>query len=431
MKPFVVFVITIFTLTACNQKKKIIVDAAFTDSLLSKFTISDLVKTNQKELDFWGGRINPKVHDLVSEPKYAGLLSARFGLLGDINDIRSSDSILNNLAAYFNYTDATPMLPLIHNAISQHRFRQADTLLNKAKAIGLRKYASSASSFDVNFELGRYMLAENDLKSIGVKDDYGYQFRKSKLWHYKGDVDSAITAMKSAVDLSENSIAFKQSALSNTADLYLHNAALKNAYDLYVQSIRLASSDMHSIMGIGWIALVHDKNDSLAEKIFKFVHAHTKIADPLYKLEQVAEQRGDSVMQKKYADEFVQQVSETVYGNMYNKYTIELYTGILNNPAKAESIAENEILSRATPQTYAWYVWTLFKNNKSTEAYNVYEKYVSGKPLEGLELYYMGKFMKSLNKGYNAQQFFKKAEKNKYDLTPGMIKDLEDIASEE
>jgi len=55
----------------------------------------------------------------------------------------------------------------------------------------------------------------------------------------------------------------------------------------------------------------------------------------------------------------------------------------------------------------------------------MYEKFVSGKPLEGLELYWMGKIMQGLNKGYNANEFFKAAEKNKYDLSPAKIKDLE------
>jgi hypothetical protein len=114
-----------------------------------------------------------------------------------------------------------------------------------------------------------------------------------------------------------------------------------------------------------------------------------------------------------------------MYGNMYNKYLIELYTGILKEPAKAELIAAKELTNRSTPQTYAWYVWSLFCNNKKDDAYINFEKYVSEKPLEGLELYYMGKMMLGLNKGYNAKGFFRAAYQNKYDLSPGKVKDLE------
>jgi tetratricopeptide (TPR) repeat protein len=212
--------------------------------------------------------------------------------------------------------------------------------------------------------------------------------------------------------------------LSNAADLYVHAGDLQKAADLYKKCIRLNSVDFHSIMGLGWIALVHDKNDTLAERIFKFVQSKNKLPDPLFKLYQMAQGRGDMALEKKYANEFVTKSTDTIYGHMYNKYVIEIYTGILNQPAKAEDLAKDELNNRATPQTYAWYAYSLFKNNKKDEAYKVFQQYVSGQPLEGLELYYMGVLMKGLGKGYNAGEFFKAAEKNKYDLSPGMAKDL-------
>ena len=54
-------------------------------------------------------------------------------------------------------------------------------------------------------------------------------------------------------------------------------------------------------------------------------------------------------------------------------------------------LAKAELENRASPQTYSWYVHTLLANNKIKEANDVYKKHVSGKPLEALELYYMGK----------------------------------------
>jgi len=53
------------------------------------------------------------------------------------------------------------------------------------------------------------------------------------------------------------------------------------------------------------------------------------------------------------------QAGKPEYGLMYDKYLIGLYTGILNNPSKAVEIAQKEIDSRKTPQTYAWYAWAL------------------------------------------------------------------------
>jgi hypothetical protein len=139
----------------------------------------------------------------------------------------------------------------------------------------------------------------------------------------------------------------------------------------------------------------------------------------------MAQQRGDKALEKRYAAEFVAKAADPVYGKMYNKYLIEIYIGIMNEPAKAEGLAKDELNNRATPQTYAWYAYTLFENNKKNEAYKVFQQHVSGQPLEGLELYYLGKMMKGLGKGYNAGEFFKAAEKNKYDLSPDQGRDLE------
>ena len=46
-------------------------------------------------------------------------------------------------------------------------------------------------------------------------------------------------------------------------------------------------------------------------------------------------------------------------------------------------------------------------------------------PVEGLELFWMGKLMKGLDKGYNAQEFFKAAYTTRYDLGPAISADLQ------
>lgn len=417
-------------LASCKNEKKIIVSTSFVDSLISNYTQPPVFKTIETDLDFWKNRINPKNPGLVNELKYAGTLIQRFHLTGNMQDVVTADSILSTSDRAFNHNETAPNMALVRNSILQHRFKDADSILENTKLYGLKIYESAVATFDVAFELGNYLLAESELKKIADYKDYGYNFRLAKMAHYKGVVDSAIAAMHRTVLLAEDNISLKQAGLSNEADLHLHNSDLQGAYDLYVQSVRLSVADLHSIMGIGWIALVHDKNDTLAEKIFRFVQTKTKAPDPLYKLVSVADQRGDSIMEKKYADEFADQVTATVYGNMYNKYLIELYTGILHEPAKAAELAKREISSRTTPQTYAWYVWTLYCTGNLTEAEKIYQEHVSGKPLEGLELYWMGKYMKAQNKGYNAQQFYKAAHRSRYDLSPSMVKDLEKALEE-
>ena len=411
---------------SCKNVSKPIVSVAFIDSLISHYSDTAIQQSIDTDIQFWKGRIDAANPGFVNELKYAAALVRRFRFAGDINDVITADSILYISDKAFNHKEPGPNMALVRNSILQHRFRDADSLLNVARVSDIKKYESAAAGFDVAFELGQYMLAETALKNMADPRDYGYNFRRAKLAHYSGEMDTAIAAMHRASVIAAGDIYLKQAALANEADLNLHNSNLQQANDLYMESIRLNATDLHCIMGLGWIALVHDNNDSLAEKIFRFVQTKTKAPDVILKMACVADKRGDSVMHKKYAAQFASIVSAPEYGNMYNKYLLELYSGILNDAAKAELIAAKELLNRTTPQTYAWYVWALFTNNKTTEAEKIYQQHVSGKPLEGLELYWMGKYMQAQNKGYNAKQFFKAAEKNRYDLSPAMMRDLEE-----
>lgn len=425
MKHFIHGIAIVFLFASCKNETKPIVSIHFIDSLIINYSDTAIKNATKIDIDFWKARIDSKNQGFVNELKYASALVKRFHISGDINDVVTADSILYVSDKAFNHKESGPNMSLVRNSILQHRFKIADSIFAQAKITGIKTYESAASGFDVAFEQGYYPLAETELNKIKDYKDYGYNFRLAKLAHYNGEVDSAIAAMHRASVLAEDNINLKQVALSNEADLNLHSSNLQRANDLYVESIRLNATDLHSIMGLGWIALVHDKNDSLAERIFRFVQSKTKTPDAIFKMVQVADARGDTALQLKYANEFIAAVTAPVYGNMYNKYALELYSGILKQPAVAEAVAERELLNRATAQTYAWYVWALYNNNKKAEAKKIYEQHVSGKPLEGLELYQMGKYMQAENKGYNAQQFFKAAYKNRYDLSPYMVKDLD------
>lgn len=342
-----------------------------------------------------------------------------------MDDILAADSTMKRVNAAYNYKEAGPNTALAGYAVLQHRFTEADRYINAARQLGLKKEEALTASFDVDFELGRYSNAALYVKQLQPYADYSYYFRRSKLDHLQGNMDSAIHAMLMAAGKAESSVYLKHVALANAADLYIHAGELQQAYNLYKTCIAANSADLHSITGLGWIALVHDKNDSLAQQLFDFVSSKTQLPDPVFKLYQVAQQRSDTAATLRYAQQFADRAADSVYGNMYNKYLIELYTGILQQPAKAAAIAVRELSNRNTPQTNAWYAWSLFANGQQEAAWKVYQQSVSGKPLEALELYWMGKLMQGLGKGYNANAFFKAARNNKYDLSPAMLADLE------
>ncbi|WP_188928063.1 tetratricopeptide repeat protein [Puia dinghuensis] len=405
-------------LGSCGHKEKALVGRSLVDSLITHYTPSVLATQNQAELRFWRSRIDPAVAGYLNESRYAGCLALSFRLFGEIDSLRKADSILRAVDRNFNHRETSADMGLVSLCITGHRFREADSFLQKAKQLGLRPYESHATSFDVAFELGNYFQAKTELNAIQSPNDYGYYFRKSRIDHLDGELDSAIGDMNRAVALAESSDYLKDVAQANVGDLYLHAGAPADARDAYLACIGRNSADFHSWMGLGWIALVHDGDDSLASTIFHFVQEKNALPDALFKLQQMAEARGDSALWLHYAREFVAKATLPVYGRMYNKYLIGLYTGILKNPAAAEALAADELHNRATPQTYAWYAWALFADGKKDQAYAVFQQQVSGKPLEALELYWMGHIMEGLGKMYNAREFYKAADKTRYDLDP-------------
>lgn len=359
----------------------------------------------------------------VNLSKYASALASRFHIYGDISDLMLADSIMQKIAS--QYKEPGLLLSLAGFKMMQHKFSEARGYIDTVVAMKAEKYAAQMMLFDADFELGDEYHSDYILKKTYSPSDYAYNFRLSKFDHYKGEIDSAVAHMMKAASLATASPYLKTAALSNAADLCIHNGELKKATALYAECIRFNSCDLHSLMGLGWIALVHDGNDTLAKKIFAFANKKLKSPDPLLKLSQAYEMN-DNATSKKYAEDFVAQASKPVYGNMYNKYLVQVYTSVLNDPAKALATAQKEVTHRNTPQTASWLAWCLFLNNRQQEAYKVYRQYVSGRPLEALELYWMGNMMKGLGKGYNAMKFFEAAEKNKYDLSPAMRKDLEE-----
>ena len=421
MKIFFSLIAVTFVFSSC--KRHPLVGKIYVDSLINHYTLPAAVADNNTDMKFWQRRIDPENPQNTNEARYAATLITRFHQFGDINDVRSADSIYRAISNTYRHKLASADLALVSAAMLQHRFSSAQLLLDSAKKLGIENYSGNNISFDVSFELGHYNEARFYLSQLKPFKDYNYYFRRAKYDHLEGMTDSALNAINKAAALARGPY-LKDIALSNQGDLYLHTGDLEKALNAYKECVRINSVDFHSILGIGWIALVYDHDVKAANRLFNFVLLKNKLPDPLFKLYQVAQQLGDKSLQKKYASAFVHAATDSRYGMMYNKYLIEIYTGILHQPNEAEKLAQAELLNRATPQTFAWLAYALFKNNKKNEAYRVYEQYVAGRPLEGLELFYIGSLLKGFGKGYDASKYLNAALQNKYDLSPEMAATL-------
>jgi hypothetical protein len=395
MKPLISLLVLIcLTVSSCKNTGGPVVDTRFTDSLMSNYGESVTEKLVRGDLDFWKNRVDSAPGSFTPLSRYAGALVHHFQLYGDMTDLLKADSVLGSLNREYKETEAGILRSLASLQITRHRFRDADQYVQKALALGSEKYSSTLLYFDTQFELGNYTLASQALQTCAATNQYGYFFRLSKWKHWQGETDSAVFYMQKAAEWSGNSLVLKQTTLSNIGDLYMHEGELRKAGDLYMVNLKHNAADYHSLQGLGRIALLKDEDPFTAEKIFRFIASKNQLPDAMYNLVWVAEQKADTLLQKKYADEFVHKATDSMYGGMYNKYIIELYTGILQSPQKAVILAEKELLNRNTPQTYAWYAWALYKAGQEASAMKIYKTHISGKPLEALELYWIGKMMK-------------------------------------
>jgi tetratricopeptide (TPR) repeat protein len=409
------------------HSKTPLVESTQVDSIIYQYDHADAIQNIQKELEFWRQRISSTAPDMTNSVRYAQILHARFLATGDLRSLQESDSILSAVATRYAFKDAGPYPGLIRNAITMHSFPRADSLLHKARLIGLRRYEAAALTFDVQFERGQFPIAALALQEIASDRDFGYQFRKARWKHYQGNIDSGIAAMESAVQNAGENNTLWQTAMSNLADLHLHAGNAKKAYEEYSMALTRNPSDLHSIMGIGWIALMHDRNDSIAEKIFTWAVTKTSLPDPILKLMAVAEFREDDVAIAHFARQFVQQATAPAYGGMYNKYLIPIYADILKEPVKAVAIAKAELANRNTPQTQSWLAYALLKQGEQDAAEKIYKENISGNPLEGLEQFYMAMLTHATGNQFAAGKYIQYAKENGYDLSPGMIKKLDSL----
>ena len=118
---------------ACNHENGQIISQSYIDSLISHYQEPAFARSNDSSMQFWRNRIDPKLPGLVSETKYAGTLSFRFHLFGDIQDILKADSIIRKLDSNFNRKEAQADLTLVNYSILQHRFKEADVMDGKGQ----------------------------------------------------------------------------------------------------------------------------------------------------------------------------------------------------------------------------------------------------------------------------------------------------------
>ena len=233
MKNIIILTISLLIL-GCTKKESAKITSAedYNKYLLAKRISKDAALN---ELAFWQSRLSEDSINTIALSKLSGLYNTLFSQTGNILELKTAEKLTKKALQLSARDKDTYLRSLAHIYISQHRFKEAKTLLDSAYNFPDNKRATELMLFDVSMELGDYAQADEILGKIKNNSDYNYLIRLSKWSDYKGNLDAAIRYMEQAKTIAEAGgvASLKIWTYSNIADFYGHAGRLEDAYKHY------------------------------------------------------------------------------------------------------------------------------------------------------------------------------------------------------
>ncbi len=379
------------------------------------------------DMHFWSERLKNGIpYDPVSRVKLAALFAAKFKMGGNINDIHTSDSLYLLANPLIKMGSSSVYRALAANCITQHKFQQAKLYIDTALMMGDDKYGSLLMQCDVSIELGNLPAAKKSLGKIKEKNDFDYLIREAKLLDHEGKLDDAILRMEKAVRQVESSNNDKLVcwAKTNLGDFYGHANRFKESYKSYLEVLKRDPEDFYALKGIAWLAFSNDRNVEEAKRILNHLSAIHPIPDYDLMLAKVADYENNETEKQKHLKKFVEAVSDTLYGDMYNKYLFYFFAEKNKNQHRALTIAEKEVMNRPTPQSFDLLAWAKFQSGKKDEALKIAKSFVENKSFEPDAFYHLGVIYLSSGNVSKGRQYLKHAENSSFELGPVMAKQI-------
>lgn len=419
MKKIAVIIFSFTLLYSCADKP--VTDFSDYGKYLEAGIKNSVLEQIEADRVFWQGRSEENPEGVTAISKLAGILAARFGYTGKMEDLRKSDS-LYQLANRLNSVHSSGTYrALAANGITQHRFQQAQMYIDSALVKGDDKLLSILMEFDVAMELGNYPRANQALKNVANKYSFDYLIRASKYSdQVEGDLDKAIGQMEKAwKSLPANPpAAVLVWVKSNLGDMYGHANRYQGAYQSYLEALAANPHDYHSLKGIAWLAFSHDNNAGAAKKILHYLKQQHPVPDYDLMLMEIAAFENDSISRKKYRDNFLSAVKDGMYGDMYNKYLFKLLAEELNDAESAFAIAEQEVKNRPSPEVFGWLAWAYCKKGDLHNALQTAGWNVERKCFEPGVIYYVGRIYLAAGNKSMARKYLAEAGMSAYELGP-------------
>ena len=411
----------VITLASCKKKNSETITNL--DEYQPYLEFNDMRKTAPivEENNFWMAKYNAAPNQYPYLVKMAGLNTRLFDATGDVSNLYKAEQQLREANASVNLSNAGMLRSLAKNYITQHRFKEAYKLLQRADSIGQNRDATQKMLFDVQMELGLYEDAERNLDSMRA-DIFDYYIRNAKWQDHIGNLDGAISNMEKAVKIAENNKDEYRLlwSYSNIADFYGHAGRITDSYNYYLKTLEIDSSYSYAVKGIAWIVFSHERDTKGARKIVESLQKKKNAPDFELLLAEIAAYEGDEALADKHLRYYNLLLENEDYGEMYNAYNIDLLADDESTAPKALAIAKREIENRATPQTYDLLAWAHLKNGDAKTALYISKMYVIEKTYEPVAMYHTAEILKANNFVEEAKLIKEELLGAIYELGPNM-----------
>jgi hypothetical protein len=386
-------------LLGCNGQGDKDVTFATNPEDYTSFLQADPIKSYAaalEEKEFWSKRLGSDSTGVGDLGPLAGAYSKLFETSGAIQHLKDAEQVYKKAitVAAIKIQDGYKRA-LAKNYITQHRFKDAITLLEESYAGISNKHATELLLFDCYLEVGAYSKALQLLKKIENINQFDYLIRISKWSDHQGDLSAAIGYMEKALTIanSRKNLALQIWTNTNIADYYGHQGDIKASYNHYLKTLALQPDHAYAKKGLAWILYSKEHNITQASVLIDHLLKNHNLPDYYLLKAEMASYQGDSVLSEEYMQQFFTLANNPLYGDMYNTHKIRAL--VKTDPYKALQLAQKEVDNRSTPQSYQLLALAQLASNQKQEALATITNFVVGKTSEPMALLYSAQVYKA------------------------------------
>lgn len=423
-----VFVFALLSFSSCSNKPSQVTEVSDYEKYLNIKDNKSIDFAN-REIIFWQSKYDATPNQVM----YLGMLASNYSTLfqytGNIKYLYKQEELLTRYNEAYKYSRVSTIRSLARNYISQHRFKEALELANKALIIGEGRKESQKLLFDVQMELGNYDEALKNLNAIKDMNDFDYLIRLAKWNDHKGDLSTAITFMEKALDIAirDDDKVLKIWSYSNLGDFYGHAGRIQESYDSYLKTLEIDPNYSYALKGIAWILFSHERNTTEANRIITAIAKKHETPDFYLFKSQIAQFSGNKTEEKVNRNSYFAMLEKCNYGAMYNKYNVLIYAEDRSTAAKALEIAKMEVKHRPTPDSYDLLAWSYLNLGQSKKALEIAEKHVVGRSFEPKIQYHLAMIYKRNHFDTKIKPIKEELLSSSYELGPYLEKKIKQL----